>query len=303
MGGLRAKMPITFWTFTLGGLALSGLPVVTAGFWSKDEILAGAFNSGHQVVFWALALSALLTAFYTARQITLTFLTPARTRAADHAQENVRTMTIPLIVLAVFAVSAGWVGISHSFPGLGQIIPNYFEEFLAGMLPETGHATEASVSYVPLAVSFIVSIGGLLLGYLVYRGYSTADSRDPVGNRLGFYWIWLQNRYYIDQFYHAVFIRASNWLAAVFAYRWIDKGVIDGIIEGVAKGTLLLGAFVRRWIDLQVVNWLGDQSGRTVRNTGLELREVQTGRVQQYMLLALLLLLVVSAVFFIMVLA
>ncbi|MBE0698008.1 MAG: NADH-quinone oxidoreductase subunit L, partial [Anaerolineaceae bacterium] len=70
MGGLREKMPVTFWTFTIGGLALSGLPLVTAGFWSKDEILSGAFNSGHPLVFWILAGAALLTAFYTARQIT-----------------------------------------------------------------------------------------------------------------------------------------------------------------------------------------------------------------------------------------
>ena len=80
MGGLKDKMPITFWTFTIGGLALSGLPLVTAGFWSKDEILAGAFNSEHLVVFIVLALSALLTAFYTARQITLTFLGKAAHR-------------------------------------------------------------------------------------------------------------------------------------------------------------------------------------------------------------------------------
>ena len=298
MGGLREKMPVPFWTFTLGGLALSGLPVVTAGFWSKDEILSGAFNSGHQVVFWVLATAALLTAFYTARQITLTFLSRARTSAAEHAHESTRTMTIPLIVLAVFAVAAGWFGIPHTFPGLGQVVPNFFEEFLGGMIHTEGHAAAVAHSYVPLIVSVVVSIGGLLLGYLVYRGFSTAGEKDPVGKRLGFYWDWLQNRYYIDQFYQRVFIETSNWLAEVFTYRWIDKGVIDGLIEGVAKGSLWLGAAVRRWIDLQIVNWLGDQSGKLVRGTGLELREVQTGRIQQYMLLALLLLVVVGAVFF-----
>ncbi len=86
MGGLRKKMPVTFWTFLIGGLALSGFPLVTAGFWSKDEILAGAFNGGQIVVFVTLALAALLTAFYTMRQITLTFLGKPRTKAAEHAQ-------------------------------------------------------------------------------------------------------------------------------------------------------------------------------------------------------------------------
>ncbi len=298
MGGLRVKMPVTFWTFTIGGLALSGLPLVTAGFWSKDEILARAFNSGHALVFWVLAAAALLTAFYTARQITLTFLTPARTNAAEHAEESARTMTIPLIVLSVFAVAAGWSGIPHTFPGLGKVIPNFFEGFVGSMNPLEGHAEAAAVSYLPLAISVIVSIGGLLAGYFVYRNYRASDQTDPVGSRLGFYWKWLQNRYYIDEFYNWAFIRPSRWISEVFTFRWVDKLVIDGIIEGVAKLTVQIGSVIRRWIDGYIVNGLSDLSGRSVREMGLELREVQTGRVQQYMLLAVLLLVIVSAVFF-----
>ncbi|MEE8122379.1 MAG: NADH-quinone oxidoreductase subunit L, partial [Anaerolineales bacterium] len=98
MGGLRKKMPITFATFLIGGLALSGFPLITAGFWSKDEILADAFANGHLAVFITLALAAFLTAFYTMRQITLTFLGDARTKAVEHAHESVWTMTLPLIV-------------------------------------------------------------------------------------------------------------------------------------------------------------------------------------------------------------
>ncbi len=85
MGGLRRRMPITFWTFLVGGFALSGFPLVTAGFWSKDEILADAFGHGHTLVFFTLALAAFLTAFYTMRQITLTFLGEPRTQEAEHA--------------------------------------------------------------------------------------------------------------------------------------------------------------------------------------------------------------------------
>ena len=87
MGGLRKKMPVTFWTFLIGGLALSGFPLVTAGFWSKDEILASTFGS-HAAVFWTLAVAAFLTAFYTMRQITLTFLGEPRTEAASHARRT-----------------------------------------------------------------------------------------------------------------------------------------------------------------------------------------------------------------------
>ncbi len=134
MGGLRKKMPVTFWTFLIGGFALSGFPLVTAGFWSKDEILADAFGHGHLVVFVVLALAALLTAFYTMRQITLTFLGEPRTEAAKHAQETPWTMTLPLVVLAVFAVSAGWVGIPEHFPVIGGLLPNWFHEFVGGTL-------------------------------------------------------------------------------------------------------------------------------------------------------------------------
>ncbi len=88
MGGLRKKMPITFWTFLIGGLALSGFPLITAGFWSKDEIFAEAWGNGSWIVFIVLALAALLTAFYTMRQITLTFLGEPRSEAARARQRN-----------------------------------------------------------------------------------------------------------------------------------------------------------------------------------------------------------------------
>ena len=87
MGGLRKKMPITFWTFLIGGFALSGFPLLTAGFWSKDEILASTFN-GHMAVFVTLAIAAFLTAFYTMRQITLTFLGEPRTRCCRACAGN-----------------------------------------------------------------------------------------------------------------------------------------------------------------------------------------------------------------------
>src|ERR1043165_2823424 len=91
MGGLRKKMPVTFWTFLIGGFALSGFPLITAGFWSKDEILAEAF-AHNPAIFITLAVAALLTAFYTMRQITLTFLGAPRTKAAEDASETPWTM-------------------------------------------------------------------------------------------------------------------------------------------------------------------------------------------------------------------
>lgn len=298
MGGLKDKMPVTFWTFLIGGLALSGLPLVTAGFWSKDEILAGAFNSNHLLVFIVLAFSALLTAFYTARQITLTFLGKPRTAEAEHAQESTGSMTIPLVVLAVFAVAAGWFGIPHTFPGLGQFVPDLFGKFVGSMLGAEAAVTEAAGSIIPLLTSLVVSLGGLTLGYLVYRNFTNAAQEDPTQKVTGaWYWHVLQNRYGIDQLYHNALVVPSVWFSEVFTYKWLDKKVIDGAIEGVARGTLALGVAIRRWIDLRVINWLGDEIALGVREGSSKMRRIQTGRIQQYMLMAVLFVVVVGAVF------
>jgi NADH-quinone oxidoreductase subunit L len=109
MGGLFRRMPKTGITFLLGGVALAGFPIVTAGFWSKDEILADAFVHEHWIVFTVLVLAAALTAFYTARQITMTFLGKPRTPAADRASERTAFSpdTVLLAVLAFFAVTLG----------------------------------------------------------------------------------------------------------------------------------------------------------------------------------------------------
>jgi len=178
MGGLRKKMPVTFWTFLAGGLALSGFPLITAGFWSKDEILSGAFSGGHVLVFVVLAVTALLTAFYTARQLTLVFLGKPRTTAAEHASESRLVMTLPLVGLAIFAIGLGWVGIPQAFPLLGKISPAWFQEFVGSMLTYAAH--EEAHSYIPLIISILVSLGGLLLGWLVYRNYDKADAKDPL---------------------------------------------------------------------------------------------------------------------------
>ena len=295
MGGLKDRMPRTFWTFVIGGMALSGLPVVTAGFWSKDEILAGAFNSDHLVVFLTLALAALLTAFYTTRQITLTFLGTPRTAAAEHAHETAPVMTIPLMVLSVFAVASGWVGIPHSFPGLGAVVPNLFEEFLAPMLETHEVELVAHTSLVPLFTSLVVSLGGIYLGYSVYRSFAK-NAEDPLRRPLGIFYQWMQDRYYVDQFYNRFLIRPSYWISEEFTYRIVDRKIIDSFLEGVARGTLAIGSFLRRYIDVAVVNRAGDASGEGVRDLGTTLRPVQTGHVQQYMLMAVLLTVVASLI-------
>ncbi|HEY4693369.1 MAG TPA: NADH-quinone oxidoreductase subunit L [Bellilinea sp.] len=294
MGGLRKKMPITFWTFLIGGLALSGFPLITAGFWSKDEILSGAFKGGQMGVFIALALAALLTAFYTARQITLTFLGKPRSKAAEHAHESKWTMTAPLAILSVFAIGAGWAGIPEDFPGLGGLLPNWFEEFVGSML-HFEHA-EAVHSLVPLITSLVVALGGLALGWVVYRGLQRPV--DPLEKSLGGLHTVLKNKYYIDEFYQAAFIRPANWVANVFTYKILDQTVIDGILHGIARFGVWLGKGLRNVIDLPVVNGAGDNAARGTRGVGMYLRSQQSGRIQQYMVIAISLLVLAGLVIY-----
>jgi len=297
MGGLRKKMPVTFWTFLIGGLALSGFPIITAGFWSKDEILSGAFKGGQMGVFITLALAALLTAFYTARQITLVFLGQPRTKAADHAHESKWTMTLPLVILSVFAIGAGWAGIPADFPGLGGLIPNWFEEFVGSMVhieyAEAGH------SYIPLLTSLVVSLGGLTLGWLAYRGVKALV--DPLEKPLGGLYTVLKNKYYVDEFYQTVFIRPALWVADVFTYKILDKTIIDGFLHGIARFGLWLGNLLRNSFDVPVVNGAGDNAARGTRGLGLLLHEKQSGRIQQYMAIAVSLLVLAILVIYFMV--
>ncbi len=286
MGGLRKKMPITFWTFLIGGFALSGFPIVTAGFWSKDEILAEAFGNHHWVVFTVLAVAAFLTAFYTMRQITLTFLGKPRTESAHHAQETTWTMTLPLALLAVFAVGIGWVGISESFPVIGGILPNFVHEFIGStliVLPET-----LPFNVWPLLVSIVASLGGLTLGWLVYRSQA-AGAEDPLQRALGVVYKVLKNKYYVDEAYDVVFIRPAYWVADNFTNQILDRGIIDGVLHFIARVASNVGHVFRNYIDKPVVNGFGDFVGEGVKRVGRTIKVVQTGKVQQYLIMALIL--------------
>ncbi|MDH5505714.1 MAG: NADH-quinone oxidoreductase subunit L [Anaerolineae bacterium] len=284
MGGLRKKMPLTFWTFLIGGFSLSGFPVLTAGFWSKDEILADAFANEHTVVFWTLAAAAFLTAFYTMRQITLTFLGEARSEAAEHAHETPPSMTRPLIVLAVFALAAGWVGVPDHFPVLGGKLPNWFHHFVGGTLLTEPHAVK--FDRFPLITSVVVAGGGLFLGWLVYRKVPKGAA-DPLSKPLGPLYRLFANKYNIDEIYSFLFIRPAVWFSEQFTYLFLDRKIIDGLLHAVARFSVALGGFLRKYIDVIVINGSGDLVATLTQRFGQWFRGIQTGRVQQYMLAAM----------------
>ncbi len=305
MGGLLTKMPRTAWTFIVGGLALSGFPILTAGFWSKDEILADAYANNHQIVFVVLALAALLTAFYTARQISMVFLGQPRTEAARHSSEHdsiFAWMTYPLMALACFAVVGGWIGIPHDFPLLGAISSNPFHAFIGG-LAEALHidAPELPFSAVPLLTSLVVALGGLAAGWAVYRSFSRGANRarvDPLVPMLGRLYAVVQNKYYFDEFYYSVFVKSAQRLAG-WLYRFDDLWIIDPIVDGVGK----LGrqvSEVGRWIDSHIVDAFVDGVAGVVGAAGGAVRVIQTGRVQNYLLVGLVAISMLLGVFLLM---
>ena len=303
MGGLFRKMPRTAWTFLIGGLALSGFPIVTAGFWSKDEILADAWVNGHHIVFVVLAFSALLTAFYTMRQILMTFFGKPRTAAAAHANEHdsiFTWMTIPLMVLAVCAVAVGWVGIPTTFPVLGNFSTNPLEHYIGG-LAEALHieVVELAFNPVPLATSLIVALGGLLAGWLVYRKVRTPGVNlekgeqltapeqfvDPLERPLGPVYRVLKNKYYFDELYGKVFVKGSQRLAN-WLYRFDDLWVIDPIVDGVGKVGRRLSE-IGQWFDTHIVDAAVNGIGAITGWFGGAVRVIQTGKAQNYLLVAL----------------
>ena len=327
MGGLKEKMPKTFWTFLAGGFALSGFPIITAGFWSKDEILAHAWNefmiegitSWPFFVWLLLTITAFLTAFYAARQISLTFLGKPRGHHAEHAHETPNTMTIPLIVLAFFALTLGFVGIPEEIVGHGN---NWFHNFIGHEYPAT------PLSIQVMVLSSTLAVGGLGLGWFVYgRKPLMQGQMDPLEKglkkiRLGWFYEAMRNKFYFDEIYQATFVNGSVKLADIFYnfdYHWVIDPIVN-LVARISRGiSYVLGLFDEKVID-GLVNLTGlsgitlsDFSGITDNKVvdGLVngiadvtgwfgekvLRPIQTGKVQNYLLVLIISMLAIIGIY------
>jgi NADH-quinone oxidoreductase subunit L len=310
MGGLRRTIPVTALTFAIGGLSLAGFPLLTAGFWSKDEILAESFlglTEGfgpHALVFIMLCLAAFLTAFYTARQLCLTFLGEPRTEEAEHAnlggaQSIVSiTMQLPLIILAFFAIVAGFVGVPSDFPIFGAIFsPDYnrFHHFIGPALlvePPT-----IQFNWIPVLFSFGVALGGLGVGYLVYgRRPLTAGQPDPLIETLGPIHTLLKNKYYIDDLVQVAVVQPSQWFSRNVVSEFVDRGVIDGFLHLLARIGNFIGDLLKT-LNLWLIDGVSDGIPAGIGRFGVWFRQVQTGRVQQYLLLVLVAALLIGLLF------
>jgi len=282
MGGLRKKMPITHATFLIATLALAGI-FPLAGFWSKDEILAGS-ASGQDNAYTIMLIFGLITAFLTAaymgRAYWMTFWGDYRGHAKPH--ESPKVITVPLMVLAGCAVVLGFTNFPKSFFGfkLPGSLTTRFEHFVEPTFafPPIQHA--AFTPWLAVA-STILAAGGLFVAYQYYeknRGPHGLTSRNKVA--LAGY-TFLENKYYLDDLYTGV-VAGSTKGPIARAANWFNQNILDGIINGIGLGARKIAAVVYVVADQLIIDGAVNGSGQGSEGAGQLLRKIQTGKVQQY---------------------
>jgi len=277
MGGLKSDMPVTFITYAIGMLALCGFPLVFSGFWSKDGILEAAKHfSVSKGPFYMLVFGALLTAFYMTRQISYVFF--GVNRGAKNAHESPNSMTVPLAILAFFAMVLGAIG-TPAWP--------WFRGFIEGRAVAFGWRGFLEPGLFSLmATSTLVVFLGIGLGWLLYGGKSPApEEADVLAAAAPLPWAWLRDRLYIDEFYGMTVIAFYYWWAKVAD--WLDRRVWGGVVTAVAWA-FGLWAQLNRFLDTNVVDGGFDKGCEELSTGGGLLSRMQSGRVQTYLrLLAL----------------
>lgn len=258
MGGLRKKLPITYWTFLLASLSISGMPPL-AGFFSKDEILFMAFTAGGTVgrfAFWVGLLVAFLTALYSFRLLFLIFHGDFRGSAEQwrHVHESPPVMTLPLLLLAMGAVAGGWVGIPEVLGGT-----NRWAHFLEPVLghPE-GHASPV-LSRALLLLSVAAGAAGMALAFFLYRRRpelpAVLSGRFAGVHRL------LVNKYHVDELYQLTLVRPVLWCSRQVLLRLVDMRAIEGVVNGLPGLIGALGQRLRAVQDGVVSHYLAWMGG------------------------------------------
>ena len=233
MGGLRRKMPVTFWTFMVGTLALAGLPPFS-GFYSKDSILAQAAE--HNPPLFVLgAVVAALTTFYMFRLVFVAFLGAPKSDAAGHAHESSPVMAWPLRFLAVFSVISGLIGIEQLY---GQQFPS------AGIEPAAPFAQQLIAPFLHAPLAALSGLLAVLVGFAAAYALYAKAATDPLPDKLGALSRAMRNRFYFDEIYQATVIRLHDFLAAVAG--WFDRWIIAGLaVRGTHGTTELAGRALR----------------------------------------------------------
>ena len=301
MGGLRKIMPKTFWTFVVATAALAGV-FPLAGFWSKDEILVGTggwSNTHGNGTYYAMLImgmvGAALTAAYMTRVIYLTFF--GEYRGHGHPHESGPRITVPLIILAAFAVVAGWTNLPAGFlsgsertPKGWQLRFEHYVEPVGRYFPSIAHGAP---SWTLAIVSSAIALSGAGAAYAYYAKVArrSRDERRALTELPDGITTWsrpaksfhtlLVNKYYLDHLYNDVIVAGIKGPIARAAY-WFNQKAIDGTVNAVAKGSVIGGKLLYTYFDQLVVDGAVNASGAFSNGAGEELRSIQTGKVQQY---------------------
>jgi NADH-quinone oxidoreductase subunit L len=326
MGGLRHKMPITFITMLIATLSISGVPFIFSGFWSKDAILGGVlgrameWNSIHHYILFGMALFAAgITAFYMFRLIFMTFFgEPRNQEMHDMAHESPKSMTVPLLILAVLSlpiVNILWFNEAYVKPppqphlhapqhayispdsntgGKGYTVSLFGVSEAVAAEEEGGHGTDGAhadghhghhgpAHTIAMVLSICVAGLGIFLSWLFYHrrtlsAESVATTCRPLYN---LFW----HKYYFDEFYDGVLVALTVWKARLFAQ--FDGSVVDGIVNGVGFVTRdLLAAFTGAF-DNRVVDGIVNRVAQVTWAVGGRIRRIQTGAIQTYLFVVL----------------
>ncbi len=242
MGGLRKKIPITYWTMLIATLAIAGIPGF-AGFFSKDEILEAVKSGPHASLWlWAVGVAAAgLTSFYMFRLLFLTFFgKPRFDEHHAHVHESPLKMTIPLMILAFLSIFGGWVAAPKLAGGI-----DYFDRFLrpvftryapAPAVPEVASASGLSpgmqLLFAVMGIPVILAVIGLLLAWWFY--IKNPDAPRKLARKLHGVYVLLLNKYFVDEIYGALIVRPLLWLSTNVLWHVVDSGVIDGAVNGTA---------------------------------------------------------------------
>jgi NADH-quinone oxidoreductase subunit L len=238
-------------------------------------------------VWLFLTLAAFLTAFYTGRQVFLTFGGKPRTEAAKHAPESVPSMTWPLIILAVFATFLGLFGT----PWANQFFVLIGEE--AEIMGH--HLPHGEFNLLVAGISTAVALGGWLVGWLIYGRTPLTAAVDPLEKPLGPVYTLLKNKYYFDELYQAIIVNPAVRLAQACAA--FDLRVVDGIVNAVGAFGRWLSSWLKRAIDNPIVDGAVNGVGQVTEWFGEFMRATQTGKVQNYLLVAAVTVLLLLALY------
>ena len=228
MGGLKSKLPITHLTFLLGCIAIAGVPPFS-GFFSKDEILMAAYAT-NPIFYYVGIGGALLTAFYMFRLYSLTFLGNFRGTAhqQEHLHESPIAMTLPLMVLAFFAVVAGFVGIPALFAPNAHALEHFLAPVFAGSTALVhAHHIEHSTEWILMGTATVLILIVIVYAVTKFKKYTTTEPNTGIAKVL-------ENKWYIDELYDTVIVNPLHWFAG-FLKNTIEKYVIDGAVNGVGK--------------------------------------------------------------------